>query len=107
MPRALWPCRSQLTALLYTDTLHELRSTFVPVCHSYGLPYRPRVLRLHEVVRAGRWSQRRDPYLVESSVPGIFACGHVRLRSVKRVAAAVGEGGMVIALVRQFLSQRQ
>ena len=60
-----------------------------------------------EIVRAGRWSQRRDPYLLESSVPGIFACGDVRLSSVKRVAAAVGEGSMVIALVRQFLSQPQ
>jgi thioredoxin reductase (NADPH) len=65
------------------------------------------ILTGDEVVRAGRWSQRRDPYLLESSVPGIFACGDVRLSSVKRVAAAVGEGSMVIALVRQFLSQRQ
>lgn len=65
------------------------------------------ILTGDEVVRAGRWSQRRDPYLLESSVAGIFACGDVRLRSVKRVAAAVGEGSMVIALVRQFLSQRQ
>jgi len=64
------------------------------------------ILTGDEVVRAGRWSQRRDPYLLESSVPGIFACGDVRLSSVKRVAAAVGEGGMVIALVRQFLSER-
>lgn len=65
------------------------------------------ILTGDEVVRAGRWSQRRDPYLLESSVPGIFACGDVRLSSVKRVAAAVGEGSMVIHLVRQFLSQRQ
>ncbi len=64
------------------------------------------ILTGDEVVRAGRWSQRRDPYLLESSVPGIFACGDVRLSSVKRVAAAVGEGSMVIALVRQFLSER-
>jgi thioredoxin reductase (NADPH) len=65
------------------------------------------ILTGDEVVRAGRWSERRDPYLLESSVPGIFACGDVRLSSVKRVAAAVGEGSMVIALVRQFLSQPQ
>jgi thioredoxin reductase (NADPH) len=64
------------------------------------------ILTGDEVVRAGGWSERRDPYLLESSIPGIFACGDVRLGSVKRVAAAVGEGGIVIALVRQYLSQR-
>jgi CRP-like cAMP-binding protein len=52
---------------------------------------------------AGRWSQRRDPYLLETSVPGVFACGDVRLSPVKRVASAVGEGSMAIALVRQYL----
>jgi thioredoxin reductase (NADPH) len=56
-----------------------------------------------DVVKAGRWSLGRDPYLLESSVPGIFACGDVRLSPVKRVAAAVGEGSMAIAFVHQFL----
>ena len=64
------------------------------------------ILTGDEVARAGYWSERRDPYLLESSVPGIFACGDVRLSSVKRVAAAVGEGSLAIALVRQLLSQR-
>ena len=45
----------------------------------------------------------RDPYLLETSVPGIFACGDVRYSPVKRVAAAVGEGSMAIAFVHQFL----
>jgi thioredoxin reductase (NADPH) len=44
-----------------------------------------------------------DPYLLETSVPGIFACGDVRYSPVKRVAAAVGEGSMAIAFVHQFL----
>jgi thioredoxin reductase (NADPH) len=58
-----------------------------------------------ELVRAGRWPlEHRDPYLLESSIPGMFACGDVRLGSVKRVAAAVGEGSMAIALVHQYLS---
>jgi thioredoxin reductase (NADPH) len=56
-----------------------------------------------DVVRAGRWHETRDPYLLESSVPGMFACGDVRLSPVKRVAAAVGEGSMAIALVHQHL----
>jgi thioredoxin reductase (NADPH) len=52
---------------------------------------------------AGRWALDRDPYLLETSVPGIFACGDVRFGPVKRVAAAVGEGSMAIAFVHQYL----
>jgi len=58
-----------------------------------------------DVVRAGRWPLERDPFLLETSVPGIFACGDVRLSTVKRVAAAVGEGSMSIAFVHQFLQK--
>ena len=54
---------------------------------------------------AGRWQLQRDPYLLETSVPGIFACGDVRFGPVKRVAAAVGEGSMVIAFVQQYLKE--
>ena len=61
------------------------------------------VLTGDDVVKAGCWSQPRDPYLLETSVSGIFACGDVRLSPVKRVAAAVGEGSMAIAFVHQFL----
>ena len=58
-----------------------------------------------DVVKAGRWSLSRDPYLLESSVPGVFACGDVRLSPVKRVASAVGEGSMAIAFVHKYLEQ--
>ena len=58
-----------------------------------------------DMVKAGRWSQDRDPYLLETSVPGFFACGDVRLGPVKRVAAAVGEGSMAIAFVHQYLQR--
>jgi thioredoxin reductase (NADPH) len=51
----------------------------------------------------GRWQLDRDPYLLETSVPGIFACGDVRLSPVKRAVAAVGEGSMAIAFVHQYL----
>ncbi len=61
------------------------------------------VLTGDDVVKAGRWSQSRDPYLLESSVPGVFACGDVRLSPVKRVASAVGEGSMAIAFAHKFL----
>ena len=61
------------------------------------------VLTGDDTVKAGRWSHNRDPYLLETSVPGIFACGDVRASKVKRVAAAVGEGSMSIAFVHQYL----
>ncbi len=63
------------------------------------------VLTGDDVVKAGRWSHSRDPYLLESSAPGVFACGDVRLSPVKRVASAVGEGSMAIAFVHKFLQQ--
>ncbi len=63
------------------------------------------VLTGDDVVKAGRWSHTRDPYLLESSVPGVFACGDVRLSPVKRVASAVGEGSMAIAFVHKYLQQ--
>jgi thioredoxin reductase (NADPH) len=49
------------------------------------------------------WNLKRDPYLLETSSPGIFAAGDVRHGSVKRVASAVGEGAVSIALVHQYL----
>ncbi|MGH8695387.1 MAG: FAD-dependent oxidoreductase [Burkholderiales bacterium] len=56
-----------------------------------------------DMVKSGRWSHDRDPYLLETSVPGVFACGDVRFSPVKRVASAVGEGSMAIAFVHQYL----
>ena len=61
------------------------------------------VLTGSDVRAAGRWELERDPYLLETSVPGVFACGDVRFGPVKRVAAAVGEGSMAIAFVHQYL----
>ena len=61
------------------------------------------VLTGEDVRAAGRWDLDRDPYLLETSVPGILACGDVRFSPVKRVAAAVGEGSMAIAFVHQYL----
>jgi thioredoxin reductase (NADPH) len=50
------------------------------------------------------WTQDRPPYALETSVPGVFAAGDVRLDSMKRVASAVGEGGMAVHLVHRFLA---
>ncbi len=68
-----------------------------------ALDERGYVLTGSDMRATGRWSLERDPYLLETSVPGIFACGDVRFGPVKRVAAAVGEGSMAIAFVHQHL----
>ncbi|MVT07794.1 FAD-dependent oxidoreductase [Chitinophaga tropicalis] len=51
------------------------------------------------------WKQERDPYLLETSCPGIFAAGDVRATAMNRVAAAVGEGSMAISFVHKYLAE--
>jgi len=72
-----------------------------------ALDRRGYVLTGSDVRTAGRWELERDPYLLETSVPGVFACGDVRFGPVKRVAAAVGEGSMAIAFVHQYLKEAE
>ncbi len=50
------------------------------------------------------WTLPRDPYPLETSVPGIFAAGDVRQAAVRRVASAVGEGAIAVSLVHQYLA---
>jgi len=71
-----------------------------------ALDRRGYVLTGSDVRDRGRWPLERDPYLLETSVPGVFACGDVRFGPVKRVAAAVGEGSMAIAFVHQYLREQ-
>jgi len=54
---------------------------------------------------ADAWPLDRDPFLLETSVPGIFAAGDVRHGSIKRVASSVGAGSMAIAFVQQYLAE--
>ncbi|MCL4863198.1 MAG: FAD-dependent oxidoreductase [Caldilineaceae bacterium] len=51
------------------------------------------------------WPLKRDPFLLESSVPGIFVVGDVRANSVKRVASAVGEGSIAVRFVHEYLAK--
>lgn len=51
------------------------------------------------------WKQSRDPYLLETSCPGIFAAGDVRAGAMNRVASAVGEGSMAISFVHKYLAE--
>jgi thioredoxin reductase (NADPH) len=53
--------------------------------------------------RVAGWPLKRDPFLLETSVPGVFVAGDVRSRSIKRVASAVGEGSMAVSLIHQYL----
>jgi thioredoxin reductase (NADPH) len=70
-----------------------------------ALDRRGYVLTGADVAAAGSWELDRDPYLLETSVPGMFACGDVRSGPIKRVASAVGEGSMAIAFVHQYLRE--
>jgi len=60
-----------------------------------------------DLIRDGKrpknWRLQRDPLLLETSVPGIFAAGDVRQNAVRRVASAVGEGAIAVSLVHQYL----
>lgn len=51
----------------------------------------------------GGWKLQRQPYMLETNVPGVFAVGDVRHASVKRVASAVGEGAIGVSLVHRYL----
>ncbi|MCU1678185.1 MAG: response regulator receiver protein [Frankiales bacterium] len=59
---------------------------------------------LHNPAYRQRWPLVRPPYALETSVPGVFAAGDVRLDSMKRVASAVGEGAMAVYLVHRYLA---
>jgi thioredoxin reductase (NADPH) len=54
---------------------------------------------------AGHWPLDREPYYLETSVPGVFAAGDVRHGSVKRCASAVGEGAMAVTFVHRYLAE--
>jgi thioredoxin reductase (NADPH) len=55
-------------------------------------------------VREAGWPLKRDPLVLETSVPGVFVAGDVRARSIKRVASAVGEGSMSVSLIHEYLA---
>jgi thioredoxin reductase (NADPH) len=60
---------------------------------------------IREGQRARGWTLERDPFLLETNVPGIFAVGDVRHGSVKRVASGVGEGSVAVQFIHQYLSK--
>ncbi len=60
---------------------------------------------LRDGKRAKGWAPERDPFLLETNVPGVFAVGDVRHGSVKRVASGVGEGSVAVQFIHQYLSK--
>ena len=62
-----------------------------------------------DLIRDGKrpknWTEDRDPYLLETSVPGIFVAGDVRYGSVKRVASSVGEGSIAVQFIHRYLAK--
>ena len=62
-----------------------------------------------DLIRDGQrpkgWGLDRDPFLLETNIPGIFAVGDVRHGSVKRVASGVGEGSVAVQFIHQYLSK--
>lgn len=60
---------------------------------------------MHGGKRPKGWTLERDPFLLETNVPGIFAVGDVRHGSVKRVASGVGEGSVGVQFIHQYLSK--
>jgi len=61
------------------------------------------ILAGSDVLERG-WPLARPPYVLETSVPGVFVAGDVRARSIKRVASAVGEGSMAVSLIHEYLA---
>jgi thioredoxin reductase (NADPH) len=60
---------------------------------------------LRNGARPDGWTLERDPYLLETNIPGLFAVGDVRHGSVKRVASGVGEGSVAVQFIHQYLSK--
>lgn len=60
-----------------------------------------------DLIKDGKWPKnwklKRDPYLMETSVPGIFAVGDIRFNAVRRVASSVGQGSIVVFFVKKYL----
>jgi thioredoxin reductase (NADPH) len=97
-------------------TRHETNALFVFIGADVHLPWLPPavacnakgyVLTGAEVrtrTEAPRWPLARDPFYLETSLPGLFAAGDVRAGSVKRVASGVGEGSVVVSSIHAYLS---
>jgi thioredoxin reductase (NADPH) len=61
---------------------------------------------MQDDLRAAEWPLKRAPFLLETSLPGVFAVGDARCGNIKRVASAVGEGSIAISYVHRVLAEQ-
>ena len=102
--------RRQPTDALFVFIGADAKTSWLPpavICDKRGYVCTGRDVTDLVAQQNGSWPLERDPYLLETSVPGIFAVGDVRHGSIKRVASGVGEGSMAIAFIHQYFSERQ
>ncbi|HVS55664.1 MAG TPA: NAD(P)/FAD-dependent oxidoreductase, partial [Casimicrobiaceae bacterium] len=102
--------RRQPTDALFVFIGADAKTSWLPpavICDERGYVCTGRDVTDLVEQQNGAWPLERDPYLLETSVPGIFAVGDVRHGSIKRVASGVGEGSMAIAFIHQYFSERQ
>jgi thioredoxin reductase (NADPH) len=108
-------CRSKTTG---TDTVEKIRHVFVMTGAVPATKWLDKCIALddHDFIKTGpdltpedlntaKWPLTRQPHLLETSLPGVFAIGDVRGGNIKRVASAVGEGSVAIAFVHQVLRE--
>src|SRR5438105_2984366 len=102
--------RRQPTDALFVFIGADAETSWLPpavICDKRGYVCTGRDVTDLVAQQNGSWPLERDPYLLETSVPGIFVVGDVRHGSIKRVASGVGEGSMAIAFIHQYFSERQ
>jgi thioredoxin reductase (NADPH) len=102
--------RRQPTDALFVFIGADAKTSWLPpavICDERGYVCTGRDVTDLVAQQNGTWPLERDPYLLETSVPGVFAVGDVRHGSIKRVASGVGEGSMAIAFIHQYFSERQ
>ena len=87
-------------AFAIRDFLHRCDVPFLWIEVS---PDQPDALRAYAGGYDANWTLDRDPYYLETNIPGVFAAGDVRHRSVKRCASAVGEGAMAVTFVHRYV----
>ena len=95
-----------------TETVHNVDACFVFIGAAPRTDWLEGVVARDErgfilagtQVRDHGWPLSREPYVLETNVPGVFVAGDVRTRSIKRVASAVGEGSMAVSLIHEYLA---
>ena len=99
---ATWQVETPALFLFIGAVPHTKMVSGVVACNRAGF-----ILTGSDLFQDGKrpkdWTLPRDPYLLETSVPGIFAAGDVRQGAVRRVASAVGEGAIAVSLIHQYL----